>query len=232
MWCSHCGQDVRARTSAEAGQFECPRCKAGICDRMAAPLAARESPPRKATATPIASSMATLASFGRSPTPAFDLWVFDEELRHAARLLGLKRADRPKAGHTRFDPAHRAVMAAPHPKFQAALSPHGPELPASFRIMAGAASLALWLGIVALTCGVVLMGWSIWAGQQALWDIALPICSCGICALSAGTLARTAWTQPTSGVAPMDPLYGGHPGMPQDGPRSRPRVGRHAGRTA
>lgn len=232
MWCCHCGQDVRARTSAEAGRFECPRCKAAVCDRMATRVPPRRDPPRKYQSSPPGIDPVPRVGSGEREPPPLDLWECDEQLRHAARVLGLTGPGRGVAERKRFDLAHRAVMPSHHAQLQPALGEHGPDMPPSLRMIWGAASLALWLGTVALTCGGVLLGLSVWGGREPLWAVGLPILSGGLCVLSAGALGRTACTQPVTELAATAELAGVGPKTPQDGPHSRPPVDRHAERTA
>lgn len=127
--------------------------------------------------------------------PPVDLWECDEDLRHAARLLELERPDASAMVTTRFDPAHESLVIAHFPRLRSRAGQHSLPMPASLRVIWGAASLASWLGTVAMTCGAVLLGWSLWAGREPLWAIGVPIFSGGLCALSTGALVRPAATR-------------------------------------
>ena len=167
MWCEHCRQDVPATASHEDGEFRCPQCGEGLAADSARPsddgLADRQQP---------AAAADSLLDDG---------WELDQQLQHIERVL--------KAGEvggrssqavgpqevTRFDPAH-AGPAAWHPSLAAKPARNRkPDSGRSSSALGVLAWMALSLGTTTFACGGMLLGWSLVAERQELWNLGLPI---------------------------------------------------------
>ena len=193
--------------------------------------AAHKTPPPQRSHSPKSRAASCPPSVEKA-TPPVDLWECDQDLRHAARLLGLKASETHVSVAKRIDPAHESVVIAHFPRLRPRARKHSPPMPLSLRMIWGVASLASWLGLVALSCGGILMGWSVWNGQEPLWAIGLRIVCGGVCALSTGALVRPASTREESEPAPTAPPAAVGRGTVRDARDSRPPAPRLAGRTA
>src|SRR3990172_1229032 len=110
MWCIDCRQDVPGLSAKDAGRYECPRCGGVVCDQMEAAL-----PPVLASIKALdrteepASPPAAPQHYDLAEPPLLDTWELDEQLRHAARLLGLHTGDGAAPARLRSDPAQPAA---------------------------------------------------------------------------------------------------------------------------
>ena len=192
MWCKQCGQDVPGNASAEGGGFSCPRCgqaldwaasicTAGSVDESTAEADCPNAPPGASIP---------------SPPLLYDGWESDEQLRHVQRVLGVDGTRRMhnKTGSqrefTRLDPAH----AGPSPWHSAGLRNRD-----SRRANGGSSAGRGWpvlnwtmlsLGIMAIVCGGVLLGWSVFSQREDLWTIGLPVALAGQVALLLGLVLQ------------------------------------------
>ena len=130
--------------------------------------------------------------------PVCDSWEFDDQLWDIARTLQADAA----AGHGRQN-LGRFDMARRDPAHDAVSPRHAPPIPVSRkrktkarRRSPGGALLAflIWaalsLGMAALTCGGILLGWSLWTGRGELWKIGLPIAAGGQISLLMGLVLQ------------------------------------------
>ncbi len=198
MWCEHCQQDVPGLGCGEAGKYQCPRCGEVVCDRMSHEPPDGRSPGQasasESSAFPAAESVAT---FSLAEQPLVDTWELDESLRHAERMVCLDGKDELAEPRVRFDPAqppaagwHQGEPSRPW------ISSEGQPLPAR-RALGFAASLALWLGVAALTCGLILLGWAALAARDELQIVGLPITASGLLVLAAGLALRLEPARPS-----------------------------------
>ncbi len=167
MWCQDCRQDVPAIASGEPPEPRCPRCGSAVR----------------------ADTLPSRGEFDVDDLIAdLDGWELDEELRHIRRML--EAAAEPADGAfepVRFDGAEVDGLPPRHvPSLQgmAKRSPpnsHGGDT--AGRILTW---LALAAGTTGFVCGGVLLGWSLAAGRQALWNIGLPTALGGQILLAVG----------------------------------------------
>lgn len=178
MWCKQCQQDVPGLVSAEAGSYCCSRCKAEVSDPAASPANDADSEPIDFRALPDAGCA------GDEP-PRLNDGELEERLRHVERLLRIDQGTgsgsqcKGACHHRaiRIDAAHDAKAQWHYPKAARAKAARkragsraaaGPRLPLL-------TWTALALGLMAFTCGGVLLAWSTATGRQDLWTIGLPI---------------------------------------------------------
>lgn len=208
MWCRHCRQDVPALASPDRRKYCCPRCGETLCAEAAEkpheapPSAAQSSPAEPPAAEPVAAESAPAAVVAAESAPdgppQIDGWELDEQLRHIERVLRVGKAPgrRSKAAHRRerlrIDPAHAGESAWHVPAVtvrrrrraeQAARSGGG-------SLLSGLAWTALSLGTMALVCGGVLLGWSVFTGREELWTVGMPATVAGQVALAIGLILQ------------------------------------------
>jgi hypothetical protein len=130
--------------------------------------------------------------------PSYDSWEFDDQLWRIAQALQIDTAPghRLKKGDAceaiRLDQAHDAL----NPR-------HAPPMPVSHvrkseihngSFAGSLLALLIWavlsLGMAALVCGGILLGWSLWTGRGELWKIGLPIAAGGQISLMIGLLLQ------------------------------------------
>ncbi|MGQ9575670.1 MAG: hypothetical protein ACUVUC_10155 [Thermoguttaceae bacterium] len=146
--------------------------------------------------------------------PIVDTWEQDEQLRHIGRLLSLDDLDTLRPDALRLHAAHRKASAGhlirrsktPWP------DPH-PPLPWAQRALGFLAWFCTLLGMMSVSCGGVLWGWSALAGREELRRIGNPIGLGGLVVLALGFLLQLdrSWQRPASeqaepsGTAGPDP---------------------------
>ncbi|MBN1912686.1 MAG: hypothetical protein JW818_23390 [Pirellulales bacterium] len=173
MWCDNCGQDVPQVASPQSGRRICLRC--GKPFGTATEESARSENERLQGD----SETAGLAS------SVYDGWEADERLRHVGRMLGKNvsshagqpssQPDTPGRKSYRIDASHTRPP-GPHER-----SPGRGEWGMNFSSAISWGSLLI--GLTALACGGVLLGWSWWAGRAELWDVGLPTALIGLAGL-------------------------------------------------
>lgn len=159
MWCSHCQQDVPGIAIPEDGhRLGCARCRG---------LLRNQSKPEHLPAT--ASDEAPAAALPKSP-PALDDWTLDDDLAAVTRMMRTLRIDAPSARvpSETSQPAIPLAMAA-QPRPVASVAP--PRAPRRGQLFAWP---ALMLGMMAFTCGGVLLSWSFATGRGDLWTYGMP----------------------------------------------------------
>jgi hypothetical protein len=151
MWCSQCQQDVPGIAVKEDGnRICCARCSGQLAGETRA--AAAESPPE--VIPPL-----------RSP-PALDDWNLDADLAAVTRMMRTLRIDAPTARLPEPTTSRSALpRVAPIAAKRTIASPRRGQL---------FAWPALMLGMMAFTCGGVLLGWSFATGRGDLWTYGMP----------------------------------------------------------
>jgi hypothetical protein len=162
MWCKGCRQDVPALPSGDKQTLCCPRCGADVCADADEPAAI----------DPVIDRL-----------PGYDGWELDEQLKHIQRVLRVGKIDREPA---RFDPP----QAGP-PARHAARSEPGERRKTRRRSGSGAFTwFLLTVGTTGFACGGVLLGWSLAAGRQDLWNVGLPVALIGQITLLVGVVLQ------------------------------------------
>jgi hypothetical protein len=131
--------------------------------------------------------------------PLDDDWEMQQRLQHIDRILNRNhdRSGRPQPEHegafARLDPPHELPSSGHLPAAAERTAP----LPAKKQsagpgdaLLAVAVWLALSLGITALMCGGILLGWSVLGGRTELWSIGMPIAVVGQIALVLGLILQ------------------------------------------
>jgi hypothetical protein len=174
MWCKHCQQDMPAVANGDGG-MACARCSNVL-------RAAPEGVPaqrRQARVEAIADSILGGSILADDPPPV-DTWRLDAELSDAERLLKAFTPLAPNAAGSRFDRAHSVPNQTPNT--DATTTSSGGFV----------AWLFLLAGTMALVCGGVLVGYSLYAGRTALWNLGLPIFLAGQAGLLLGIMLQLA----------------------------------------
>ncbi|MCA9247898.1 MAG: hypothetical protein KDA42_12300 [Planctomycetales bacterium] len=188
MWCQACQQDIPAISTAE-GRYCCARCggPAGRIEAAPAELPLGEIPDYGIDLTRCDAPPAT-------PDALLASWKIDDELRQAESVLRINSnvCDETKsAGRLshRFDPPEidlRSLQQA-----QALTMARESRRPVQSAVRGSSlAWTVLSFGLMTLVCGGVLLGWSIIAHRDALWNVGLPIAIGGQCALVIGLLLQ------------------------------------------
>ncbi len=180
MWCRKCAQDVPGVPSLEEGKYSCARCS-GPLD----PAPVHGTPHmRRKTA-----DRAGVASTAASQRPAYDGWEMEEQLRHAFRVLGPARNAGRKRNALTEGPTFRIDagegMKGPHAKksrrplrrIDRVIAAEEPLKSTSLgdRLAGFVVWSALTFGMMAVVCGLALLGWSAHTGRQELWAVGAPI---------------------------------------------------------
>lgn len=168
------------------GGMACARCSNVL--RVAPETATARH--QEARIAAIADSVLAASALDDAPPP-FDTWRLDAELSEAERLL---KAFSPftsasvnsptqfaaHSSHSPFDPATKQTAQSPTAESTATTS--GGVL----------AWLFLLAGTMALVCGGVLVGYSLYASRPALWNLGLPILLAGQAGLLLGVVLQLA----------------------------------------
>jgi hypothetical protein len=187
MWCRQCQQDVPAVASSGERKYCCPRCGQAVGSQGPAETGAKTpSPDLPAISTRV------------EETPYCDNWELDDQLMHIGQVLQVDKAQnrgREKAYQhevARLDPAHNAMGSRhvpPTPALRGRKSKsRGTDGGGSF--LSALIWMVLSLGTAALVCGGMLLGWSLIAGRNELWNIGLPIAAGGQIALLIGLVLQ------------------------------------------
>jgi len=132
------------------------------------------------------------------PSPLGDDWQLDDELQQAAQIAGTTARSRQKQKAAygrelyRIDPAHRFLGGwQPHVQQpRGTRSPLPPKQSSPQTRTSPLAMLALSLGMAALVCGGVLLGWSFVPGYERLWSLGTPIALGGQLVLLVGLVLQ------------------------------------------
>jgi hypothetical protein len=127
--------------------------------------------------------------------PLYDQWELDERLRHIERLLRIDPGSEIGPGrepHLRLDAAHRGAPGRHSPRTAEGTSGHNRAAKASApeSWLAALTWTVLTLGLMALTCGGVLLGWSLVAGREDLWTVGVPVALGGQIVLLIGLILQ------------------------------------------
>jgi hypothetical protein len=176
MWCKHCQQDVPGIADGEGG-VDCARC--GALVRLPAMDMAEQ--------LHVEFNDRSHAEYA-GDAPATDTWQLDQQLAEAERLL---KAFVPLSASTQNWHLAQTPQAANHLRFDS-VPPRDTSALAN-KTQSGSGFLA-WLfllaGTMALVCGGVLVGWSLYASRAALWNLGLPILLGGQAALLLGVVLQ------------------------------------------
>ncbi len=182
MWCHNCGQDVPRVAFPESGKLCCLRCGKPVGQGPSAQQT--ESAPCEATSCCAAISQ---IDDPLSRPSGYDGWETDEHLKHVGRLLAGavppdENSDRPDGQKQyRVDAAHSAPSGHHLGRRSPKAVPSGSRL--GTRLVSAIAATMLMLGLMAVACGGVLLGWSAVMRRDDLWTVGLPITVAGLIVL-------------------------------------------------
>lgn len=196
--------------SPNSGGLGCARCGRILVARASSDTAADQLPPDSPPAAEVESDPE--APVSSDPPLLYDSWEFDEQLRHVERVL----AGRKKSVEGEKSARRRETIRIDSPHIGPA-GRHQPikrKLPArrvaASRPSEGVLPLLSWtalsLGIMALVCGGILLGWSAVSGRQDLWSIGMPIVLGGQVGLLVGLVLQLdrLWNDTRSTVVKLD----------------------------
>ena len=197
MWCKQCRQDVPGVPS-KSGKPRCLRCGVFITGDVAVDDSSH-----------FAEGVQAMAEYGLDLDPGksddakpemdFDDWDFDPDLRSFKKTQAAYCATKSSAGSSAGEhpfnlnaPAYQAWQSQMHleqrlagPAYQTAAS----SIPQPKRT-----SWLAWavtsLGMMAFTCGGVLLGWSYVSGREDLWNLGVPAAVGGQIALLIGLVLQ------------------------------------------
>lgn len=176
MWCKRCQQDAPGIADGEGG-MACARCGSTLRTPRSAEGGKRS-----------ADDMAALASAALADdAPPTDTWQLDAELTEAERLLA---AFSPHAGSGEASLAIASQSGRTY-RFDSEVK-RCDELETPPATGGFVAWLLLLVGTMALVCGGVLVGWSLYASRAALWNLGLPILLAGQAGLLLGVVLQLA----------------------------------------
>jgi len=173
MWCHQCREDVPALPSSDKPGVCCARCGATIQSEF-------------------------FGAAASDPAISYDGWELDEQLRHIERILKPEGFLGGLAANlqdglpepARFDLAHAAADAgrvpSPHVGLTKRHQPSRKRRTQRGTFWGAFTWMGLSLGTAAFACGGILLGWSMAAGRQELWNIGLPVALGGQIALMVG----------------------------------------------
>lgn len=186
MWCKHCRQDVPGIVCGEGGEYRCLRCAQGIYTPQAATPAESGTVDALDVPQPLEASGAE--------APSLSDWEAEDRLLHLGRLLGAEKSASDSDPRTksqrvfRVDAAHQETPA--RHRSPARHRQHRPDPDDGFSWAAFFIWTILALGLMALVCGGVLLGWSILGRRADLWPVGLPIALAGQVALVVGLILQ------------------------------------------
>ena len=180
MWCTFCQQDVPGLVPGGQGPLVCSRCGRPL--DTACRSGQRSDP---AHGPDDRAPRVLLAEAPTSVPAACDTWELEQQLQHIQRLLTIYRMDLPNGGtgdeqtRVRVDTSHRSAAHRHNPPRHRSRrsAPRRTGRPGG--LLGAVTWTLLSLGIMALACGAVLLGWSALAGREALWSTGMPITVAG-----------------------------------------------------
>lgn len=152
MWCSHCQQDVPGiAVKKDGNRITCARCSGYL---------GGEAPGAESVSAPKSTS---------TQSPVLDDWSLDSDLAAVTRMMRSLRIDAP----TVRPPLESASPASLNARL---LENAGPRPVTVVKKTRGNffAWPTLMLGMMAFTCGAVLLGWSFATGRGDLWTYGMP----------------------------------------------------------
>jgi hypothetical protein len=164
--------------------------------------------------------------------PALDTWELDEQLRHVARLLGLKATDGAAPARVRLDPAQPAASGWHRTGPRRAAKLNRPRAHRRLRLDEILSSVTTWLGVAALTCGASLLGWAEFSSRVELQTIGLLIAIGGTLVLALGMTLRLSQPESRSASPSAQRRIDPNSSNTRHGPHSRRPTGQHAERAA
>ena len=200
MWCKKCRQDVPSVPS-KAGKLRCLRCGTLVASDAIADGAINVAAGVSAMAD-CGLELDAAAPAREKPAVDFDDWDLDPDLRsfrnaRTASRNAEKSSTPTSNGIYRVDASHAMPMWQPpaftHPMMPSNAMPSY-ERPVEKQSSAKRASWLAWsvmsLGLMAFTCGGVLLGWSFMAGRTDLWNLGIPVTVGGQIALLVGLVLQ------------------------------------------
>ena len=177
MWCRRCGQDVPGVVSLDRGQYRCPRCATSL--RAIADSAVGNGGTE-------ATEDGFIEEVSKVTVPLFDSWEMDERLRHIERVLYARQSVGNRATHTGHPPGGRPhfTMLRRAERRPARMERVGGRL---LRLTAG---VVLSLGLMGLSCGLVLLAWSAFGERHDLWTLAMTVTLTGQSGMLIGALLQ------------------------------------------
>lgn len=184
MWCSNCHQDVPGVANPTSRRLVCSRCQHPMAKGKPAPVAAvcDDGIDLTGQVAPVKSA---------SPPIRTDDWSARRRVRELDRALrrpmhiAPANADVKNPGSRRFDPPQNlfdALGPAPPPAITLAEPPITSVKQLQARRSNGGQVFS-WLvvlaGVITLAAGVGLIGWSLYAGDLAHWNLALGLALSG-----------------------------------------------------
>jgi uncharacterized membrane protein YidH (DUF202 family) len=199
MWCKKCRQDVPSVPS-KSGRLRCLRCGTFVANDTTAESTVN-----------VASGVGAMADCGleldagaptrSKPSLDFDDWDLDPDLRsfknarHAAKVREYPTVP-PRATSYRIDGAHPTTLAWQPTAFEPVpqMMQFAEERPSERHETAKRASWLAWavmsLGLMAFTCGGVLLGWSFMSSRPDLWNLGMPVTVAGQIMLLVGLVLQ------------------------------------------
>lgn len=184
MWCESCRQDVPGVPS-RGGKPSCPRCRQAL---KAANTQSFE--PDKIADTGV--DLNTSPAISSPPPIGLDDWDFDLKLNALKQLQAKSTSVTPATPTStlRWDAAH-PMAGAEHADSESTGVSHKPVLEAS---TSERSSWIVWsailIGLIAFTCGGVLLAWGMITHRDDLWTMGLPIAISGQVALLLGLVMQ------------------------------------------
>lgn len=210
MWCDHCQQEVPGIASpGEDESIVCARCG----DALTAGATARAVEATSKT-MPLSEAAKSFEEKLQSLLAAEDWqledWQLDDHLADARLMVSLARQQEQEAETydddepTEFFREQRTDARHTAPRSQRRQHREPPrKRPASFMAWA-----FLSLGLMALVCGGVLLGWSYAAGRGELWTLGLPMLFAGQAGLLLGLMFQllSMWRHHRATAASLEDL--------------------------
>ena len=181
MWCKHCGQDVPAIGSSTTGAVRCARCGVSATDDASGVLAQK---------MPVGVTGQDGEQIGIPPVaeslPNLEDWDIEQSFRQLQARFGIDhRPARPTAHERSRDRAMHRIDAA-----HAALHGRHRRPPNQVAKSSVFAWSLLTAGLMTFTCGVALMGWSIFEGRAELWNVGMPLAAGGQLGIVLGLIVQ------------------------------------------
>jgi len=144
-----------------------------------------------------------------SPPSCYDPWEMDEQLHHIQRVLDMENVSRADELDASTKAAYQRELARLDPRHPdwSSVQPPAADTAAHCATLQYRTTPAVWtwltlcLGTAASLWGMVLLGWSVVAGGNDLWGVALAATFGGQAMLLAGLMLRQERLRP-SGLAP------------------------------
>ena len=180
--------------SADTGKYCCPRCEVALFGHSVDTTA--ETPTDQDEPEAAEQPGGLLGGTGSDLPPIYDVWEMEQQLQHIKRVLAAgKPADstRPPARPRKMakvDSAHTQPAGwhcTPAGKSTRRRTAPGVAAESLLQLLTWA---VVSLGLMALACGGVLLGWSMATDRQDLWTLGMPIALGGQIVLVVGLILQ------------------------------------------